>query len=131
MSGFAKFVLAVILLVVLIGVCGGGERPSSFVPSDSSTVHVSLQIRGRGDLTYNNAGGNTEQRSGAGSADGEWGQVASYRAGRGEFVYLSIQNSHETGSVECRILVDGEVIESARSSGAYVIASCSGSADTG
>lgn len=45
----------------------------------------------------------------------------------GEFAYLSAQNNGDTGTVVCRITVDGKVIAENQSSGAYVIASCDGS----
>jgi hypothetical protein len=44
------------------------------------------------------------------------------------FVYVSAQNSKDTGSVTCSIEVDGVVIATNTSSGAYAIASCSGTA---
>lgn len=48
---------------------------------------------------------------------------------RGEFVYISAQNSLESGSVSCRIENgDGEVIASNQASGAFAIASCEGRA---
>ena len=47
---------------------------------------------------------------------------------RGAFVYISAQNEGESGTVTCRITVDGEVISENTSSGAYTIASCDGSA---
>jgi len=39
----------------------------------------------------------------------------------GEFLYISVQNEGESGSVECTILVDGRAISTATSTGAYVI----------
>jgi len=44
----------------------------------------------------------------------------------GTFVAISAQNRDESGSVICRIEVDGAVISQNRSSGGYVIASCDG-----
>lgn len=46
----------------------------------------------------------------------------------GEFLYISAQNNHDTGTITCRITVDGVVISENSSSGAYAIASCSGTA---
>jgi hypothetical protein len=46
---------------------------------------------------------------------------------RGDFVYISAQNQGESGTVTCRITVDGEVLSENTSSGAYSIASCKGS----
>lgn len=49
-----------------------------------------------------------------------------YTMSPGDFVYISAQNRGETGSVSCRILVDGVAVADNTSSGAYVIASCDG-----
>lgn len=127
--GVRNFLLVIFGLYLIGRVCDGGSGTTSQfnTPPPSSRVQVSLQIQGGGDLTYNNEDGNTEQRSGQ-SAAGEWAVVDSFSVERGEFLYISIQNAYETGGVAFRILVDGVVTESADSSGAYVIATCSGSA---
>lgn len=44
---------------------------------------------------------------------------------RGDFVYLSIQNAGDSGTVTCRIVVDGVELLSNTSDGAYKIATCS------
>jgi hypothetical protein len=44
----------------------------------------------------------------------------------GDFVYLSARNNQEYGDVTCTIPVNGRVLQTVTSSGAYVIASCSG-----
>lgn len=46
----------------------------------------------------------------------------------GEFLYVSLQNPKDTGSIECSITVDGKLISRNSSSGGYVIASCDGTA---
>lgn len=46
----------------------------------------------------------------------------------GSFVYISAQNQDSSGSVTCRITVDGVVIAENTSSGGYTIATCKGSA---
>jgi hypothetical protein len=46
---------------------------------------------------------------------------------RGDFVSISAQNLGSSGSLTCRITVDGVVVSRVTSSGAYAIASCSGS----
>jgi hypothetical protein len=47
----------------------------------------------------------------------------------GAFVYISAQNSEDTGSVTCRITTDsGDVIAENTASGAYAIATCKGTA---
>jgi hypothetical protein len=52
--------------------------------------------------------------------------LASDRFRRGDSLYLSLQNSEGSGSVTCRIEVDGAVVDTATSSGAYKIATCVG-----
>lgn len=47
-----------------------------------------------------------------------------HRASRGEFLYISAQNQDESGTVTCRITLDGVVVSENTSSGAYGIASC-------
>lgn len=115
------------IVLLLIAGCQGEPEDSPAPIQESSSVSVWLEFRGVGDLTYTNATGNTEQRSDR-SPKGAWETAAQFETEPGEFLYLSIQNSLESGSVECRILVENEVIESARSSGAFVIATCSGEA---
>lgn len=46
--------------------------------------------------------------------------------GTGAFVYLSVQNGDEYGSVSCRITVDGSVVSENTSSGGFTIATCQG-----
>lgn len=124
----------VLWIVVALLMTGCQFEPDENSPEESpppttrdSSVSVWLEFRGVGDLTYTNSTGNTEQRSDR-SPEGAWKTAAQFRAEPGEFLYLSIQNGLESGSVECRILVGDEVVESARSSGAFVIATCSGEA---
>lgn len=45
---------------------------------------------------------------------------------KGAFVYLSVQNQNASGSVTCRIVVDGVTISENTSAGGYVIATCKG-----
>lgn len=73
------------------------------------------------DLTYENKSGNTEQITVSGSWDYE------FEAEKGTFVYISAQNNNDHGTVSVQITVDGGVIEDASSTGAYVIATASGS----
>ncbi|RIK35109.1 MAG: hypothetical protein DCC58_20875 [Chloroflexi bacterium] len=50
-----------------------------------------------------------------------------YTMSRGDFAYISVQNGIDSGTVTCEILLDGRPWKKTTSSGAYVIASCSGS----
>lgn len=72
-------------------------------------------------ITYSNASANTEQ----GDMSGFWHY--DFSANSGQFVYISAQNSAATGTVSVNILYNGKPFENASSSGAYVIATASGS----
>lgn len=61
-----------------------------------------------------------------GGGVGEHGLSANFQ--RGDFVYISAQNDGETGTVTCRITVDGRVVSENTADGAYSIATCKGSA---
>jgi hypothetical protein len=50
----------------------------------------------------------------------------SFAAADGQFVYVSTQNKGETGTITCNIVLDGVVVKTSTSEGAYKIASCSG-----
>jgi hypothetical protein len=50
----------------------------------------------------------------------------SFDMNSGDFVYLSIQNGTDSGSVTCIVEVDGIQILTNTSQGAYSIADCSG-----
>lgn len=108
----------------------GGSSPSTFSPPDdeqSRFVNVEYRVDGTAnsvDLTIENSSGNTEQRDNVALPYRQ-----SFNVERGAFVYLSAQNNGERGTVECEIRVNGVPIETAESEGAYVIASCSGSAE--
>jgi len=70
-------------------------------------------------LTYETPTG-TEQRT----VNLPWSKT--YKFSKGDFAYISAQNQGEVGTVKVEIKVDGTVWKHAESSGAYVIASCSG-----
>lgn len=86
------------------------------VTTDTVTQHVAL--------TYRNAQENSEQQTGR-ITGGDW--ESRFTAEPGQFLYVSVQNRDDSGTVTCEILVDGRVIESATSRGGHVIATCSGS----
>ncbi len=96
-----------------------------------SSVHVVYFVEGtttEASLTMERTDG-TEQitvRLPLESRDGTPGVAQCSRAG--DFLYISAQNQKAAGSVVCRIEADGNVISENRSSGAYVIAQCDGSA---
>ena len=47
-----------------------------------------------------------------------------HTARSGEFLYISAQNQAQSGTVTCRITLDGDVVSENSSSGAYGIAQC-------
>jgi hypothetical protein len=59
------------------------------------------------------------------TATGETG-LKSVLFKRGAFLYMSLQNKADTGSVTCRIVVDGEKIDEATSTGPYKVVTCQG-----
>lgn len=75
------------------------------------------------DITMSNAGGGTEQFSGVSIP---WSRT--FGAKKDDFLYISAQNNGDAGSVSVEIFVNGSKIKSAFSSGAYVIATASGTA---
>ncbi|MBW8010875.1 MAG: hypothetical protein FVQ83_06495 [Chloroflexi bacterium] len=114
----------VCLLIGLPGICLSSS-PSSSSPSFSlpSTHTVVYEIEGtanRVSLTYENETGGTEQR------DSNVPFKKTYIMEGGDFAYISAQNLGEFGTVTCKITVDGEDWKESTSSGAYVIATCSG-----
>lgn len=99
------------------------DLPSTAGRCEHQIVYEYAGSAGFVSLTYENAQGNTEQK-------GSVPNKSSISLGVipcGSFVYISSQNQGDAGSVTCDIKADGHVIEHARSEGAYVIATCSGS----
>lgn len=74
-------------------------------------------------LTYENASGGTSQTSGTALP---W--VYTFSAKSGDFLYVSAQNDGATGSVTAAVYENDSVVQTSTSSGAYVIATASGSA---
>lgn len=135
-----KLFLAVVGLGVFIVLLGylvprliTPARPASSAPSYTAprktsadfTLPITYRISGTAgsvSLTYVNATGGTEQISTAGVP---WEKT--FQMHYGDFVYLSAQNNGERGSVICEIELDNKTWKQSTSSGAYSIASCSGS----
>lgn len=131
-GGGGKLLLLLIAIVACLWIfstIGGGGSSSPSVPRATSAPRNALvvyEITGtarRVDLTIENEGGNTEQFD-----DAAVPYKKTFAVPRGQFVYISAQNQGETGTVKCTITVDGVVLETAESSGRFVIATCSGSA---
>jgi hypothetical protein len=105
--------LFILLLLVLVS-CGTLPRTSHVVTYRMTGTAYSAS------LTYTNASGGIEQKDA--TLPWEW----SFPAGTGQFVSISGQNAADHGSVTCAILLDGTVVKTSTSDGAYKIASCSG-----
>jgi hypothetical protein len=125
-SALIAIILIIIVAVIALNMVGGDDNGGGVRPTKTpEIVFVVYKVTGttnRASLTYQNAYGNTEQME----VDVPW--TKTLKMVRGEFVYVSAQNENDSGTIKCEILVDGALTETASSSGAYVIASCSGSA---
>ena len=128
-----KRAISVILLVCVMGLIfvGCGDLTTTATPtpkatptSTSGTV-VQYKITGSASkvsVTLNNATGGTEQYS-----DVSVPHTYTYNNYTDWFLYILAQNQGDSGTVTVTIYVDGEVVETSTSSGAYVIADASGS----
>lgn len=133
-AALAGSVAVIVVGIFIVGALQGGDGDDGKTPVEPVTRTVTYRIGGTAqgvDITMENAMGNTEQAQGKAvplhnSTTGTEG--VSFEARPGQYLYISAQNTGATGTVTCVIDVDGVVIETATSSGAYVIASCSGTA---
>lgn len=124
------------LVVALLGIYGVSQlsnpTPITTAPAPTATpvmarveYRVTSQPPVNASLTYINATGGIEQIS---SYMLPWNQVIVVPPGT--FTSISVQNtSNVTANVTCQITVDGAVVKQSTSSGAYVIASCSGAVE--
>lgn len=90
-----------------------------------TTIDVEYRVTGSAetvDITISNEGGGTSQFS---DQPVPWSYE--FEGEEDDFVYVSAQNNGETGSVAVTIYTDGDRFKTSTSSGAYVIASASGS----
>ena len=112
-----RLALAALAAIALVA-CGGSEDDTYTVVYDISGVGTS-----RASLTYSDANGGTRQSSGVSLPHG----ISLRNVRRGDFLYISAQNDNASGSVTVEILVNGSSFKRSQSSGAYVIATASGS----
>lgn len=121
--------VALVLFLALRAIAGkailntlGGDR----LPAQPTLI--TYEVTGKppttgASLTYENVGGNTEQH------DVSLPWKMNFTAETGQFLYVAAQLRQASGfEITCRITADGQVIETATSSGDYVIATCSGRA---
>ncbi|VXC66875.1 Flagellar hook-associated protein flgK [Arthrobacter sp. 9V] len=132
-------IIGVILFIaaaigIIFGMVLGSSRSQTSTSSSSSyksTVEVLYEVEGTAggvDVTLQSTSG-TVQLNGkavplANRTTGTRG--ITYTMNRGSFTYISAQNNGASGTVTCRITVDGTVVSTNTSSGGYAIASCSG-----
>jgi hypothetical protein len=93
-------------------------------PTRAAFYDVTYEVHcssGKVSMTYRNAYGDTEQID---VRNVVW--TKEMEAQPGAFLYVSAQNQYDHGDVSCRILVNGVEVRKSKSSGAYVIATCSG-----
>ncbi|MEA3317371.1 MAG: hypothetical protein U9R54_05395 [Bacteroidota bacterium] len=106
--------------VLLLGIFFSCEKDEL---STSGTVKYEVTCSPSGfDITYENSSGNTEQKT---ITSGSW--ATSFTGNQGDFVYVSAQADNENANITAKIYYKGDIIEQASSSGAYVIATASGS----
>lgn len=113
-----KFLLLIFVFIMLF-VFSGCE--DVFGPKFYDVIYKVTGSAITVDVTYANEDGGTSQES---DVSVPWSY--SFRREEGEFVYISAQNQGESGSVTVRIYKDGSIFKTSTSSGAYVIATASG-----
>jgi len=115
--------LLTILLSLILFACE--SNPKEPDDPEPTTATVKYEVTGTAqtvDITLSNKEEGTSQ---FGDVSVPWSM--SFVAPRGNFVYLSAQNQGQTGTVICTIYINGDQFKSSTSSGAYVIATASGS----
>jgi hypothetical protein len=135
--GFGKFLLlffGILVVAVTISVAStaGTDTSSASSGSRNSSHTVTYIVEGttkQASITYRNAYGDTSQQSDIDVpltlVDGGRGIQMSGME-RGDFLYISAQNSEKYGTVSCAIEVDGVRVKQNVSRGGYTIATCSG-----
>ncbi|WP_104086303.1 hypothetical protein [Arthrobacter sp. GMC3] len=134
--GWVIAALACVLAVLLISSMGNSNRKSEELKANAeaaATHTVLYEVEGTAkgaDLTLETLNG-TSQLSGkavplANKTSGKRGMTLEMPAG--SFVYISAQNTGSSGTISCKITVDGVVVAHNSSSGGYTIATCTGKA---
>ena len=122
----AVFVIGVAVMAYIGMTYGFGTPQSTSQPAPQpTTTSVVYEIVGTAksvSITLSNPTGGTEQYGNA-----KVPQSITYSDFKSDFLYISAQNNGEQGSVTVTIYVNGQAVKTATSSGAYVIATASGS----
>lgn len=111
----------ILIFTLTLTVCdfSGGSSTSTY------SVDIVYKVTGTAsavDLTISNKDDNTEQYS---DKTLPWSYSFTKTENSWQFLYVSAQNQGDTGSVTTKILIDDREVETATSSGAYVIATAS------
>ncbi len=134
------------VIVVVVGLVVVGAISNAFTRGDGpkETIGTAAPVSLTRSVTYMVTGNGTNKATiiyrtptGTGQqsdidlplkrkSDGGAGII--YPFHRGDFLYISAQNSNDVGAVKCTISVDGTIVSSNSASGAYAIASCQASA---
>jgi hypothetical protein len=114
-----KKLIAITLILCFVGLSSIGGTCN---PSNSSAI-VKYEITGTAsevNVTLTNATGGTEQYS-----DVSVPHTYTFDDYTHWFLYISAQNQGESGSITATVYLNGEVVNTATSEGAYVIATAS------
>lgn len=114
-----------------VGVLARNPAGSSAMGTDTATTINQEQANnpGRVKVTYSGSGVvnvTLQSTSGTQQFSGVTNPTYEFWFTSGAFVYFSVQNDSDSGEVTCSITSNGRTVSSNKSSGAYVIASCSG-----
>ena len=119
---------ALVLGAVAFGITGCNDHAASPLPATPTTSDVVYKVSGTAkavNLTMQSATGIVQQDNAAVPVRNRTGSEGlHYPMTRGAFAYVSAQNQGSTGTVTCSIEIDGVIVSSNTSSGAYSIASC-------
>jgi len=107
--------------LILLG-CQKEENNFLSVPTTASVEYRVSGTAATVDLTISNSSEGTEQYS-----DISLPWSLKFTGAKGNFIYVSAQNNGQSGTVTSTIYINGQSFKTATSSGAYVIATASGS----
>ncbi len=128
--GCGVVILVIVGIAVILGTClldgNSTSTPTTpTIPTPASCPTVVYEVTGSASyasVTLNNSEGGTEQYS---KVAIPWSYTDNSFADN--FLYISAQNQGDSGTVTVKIYVDGAQFKTSSSSGAYVIATASGS----
>ena len=125
---FGLIVLALLIVGLVVSCNNRGKTASPVVPT---TRTVTLEVTGTAlsvDITLQVGKTQSQQSKVTVPMRTKDGSLLTFSAQPGDFLYISAQNQGDTGTVTCSIKEEGVEVSTNTSSGAYVIASCDGSA---